>query len=122
MSTAFCISDIKLHQLTEETRKDQQLALVITTGWPETKQNVPANCLPYWNYCDELSVCNDIIFKSKKVVIPNTNQREMLCTIHSSHLGVEKCKRPARDVMLWPGMAVQIQDTVANCHICSTHQ
>ena len=24
--------------------------------------------------------------------------------------------------MFWPGMAAQIQDTVANCHICSTHQ
>ena len=46
----------------------------------------------------------------------------MLFKIHSSHLGVEKCKRRARDVMFWPGMAAQIQDTVANCHICSTHQ
>ena len=49
-------------------------------------------------------------------------QQEMLRNIHSSHLGVEKCKRRARDVMFWPGMAAQIQDTVANCHICSTHQ
>ena len=46
----------------------------------------------------------------------------MLCSIRSSHLGVEKCKRRARDIMFWPGMAAQIQDTVANCHICNTHQ
>jgi len=34
-------------------------------------------------------------------------QREMLHTIHSSHL--KKCKRQARDVMFLPGMAAQIQ-------------
>ena len=119
------ISDTKLHQLTEETKRDshlQQLASVITTGLPETKQDVPANCLPYWNYRDELSVCNDLIFKGEKIVIPKRMQREMLDIIHSSHLGVEKCKKRARDVMFWPGMAAQIQDTVANCHICSAYQ
>ena len=65
---------------------------------------------------------NDIIFKGEKVIIPHSMPQEMLRGIHSSHLGVEKCKRRARDVMFWPGMATQIQDTVANCHICSTHQ
>ena len=119
------ISNTKLHQLKEETKKDphlQKLASVIVTGWPETKKEVPEKCLPYWNYRDELSVCNDIIFKGEKVIIPNSMQQEMLRNIHSSHLGVEKCKRRARDVMFWPRMAAQIQDTVANCHICSTHQ
>ena len=51
------ISDTKLHQLKEETKKDpqlQQLSSVITTGWPKTKQDIPAKCLPYWNYRDQL--------------------------------------------------------------------
>ena len=113
------ISNSKLHQLKEETKKDPYLASVITTGWPNTKQDVPAKCLPYWNYRDELSVCNDNIFKGEKVIIPSSMQQEMLHKIHSSHLGVEKCKRRARDVMFWPGMAAQIQDTVANCHVCT---
>ena len=98
------ISNTKLHQLKEETKKDphlQQLASVITTGWPKTKQDVPAKCLPYWNYRDELSVCNDIIFKSEKVIIPKSMQQEMLHIIHSSHLGVEKCKRCY--VLAWDG-------------------
>ena len=104
------ISNTKLHQLKKETKKDphlQKLASVIATGWPETKQEVPEKCLPYWNYRDELSVCNDIIFKGEKVIIPNSMQQEMLRNIHSSHLhlGVEKCKRRARDVMFltWNG-------------------
>ena len=46
------ISDIKLHQLKEETKKDpqlQQLSSVIATGRPRTKRDIPAKCLPYWN-------------------------------------------------------------------------
>ena len=84
------ISDIRLHQLKEESKKDpylQQLASMITTEWPKTKQDVRAKCLPYWNYRDKLSVCNDIIFKGEKVVIPSSMQREMLHKLHSSHLG-----------------------------------
>ena len=40
---------------------------------------------------------------------------EMLKNIHSSHLGIEKCKRRARDILYWPGMTAQIEDIVLNC-------
>ena len=46
----------------------------------------------------------------------------MLHYIHSSHLGIEKCKRRARDILFWPGMTSQIEDVVLQCQICSTHQ
>ena len=81
----------------------QQLASVITTGWPGTKQDTPSSCLPYWNYCDKLSVCDYIIFKCEKTVIPNRMQHEMLDTIHSSHLGVENAK--GKQEMLCYGLA-----------------
>ena len=97
--------DSKLYQLKEETKKDpylQQLVSVITTGWPKTKQDVLAKCLPYWNYRGELSVCNDIIFKGEKVIILSNTQSEMLHKIHSSHLWVEK-KRNGCYVFAWHG-------------------
>ena len=46
----------------------------------------------------------------------------MLRLIHGSHLGVDKCKRRARDVLYWPGMAAQIEDTVSNCSTCAMYQ
>ncbi|XP_064392586.1 uncharacterized protein K02A2.6-like [Halichondria panicea] len=42
--------------------------------------------------------------------------------VHNAHLGVEKCKRRAKDVMFWPGMAAQITDTVLSCSMYSTQQ
>lgn len=49
-------------------------------------------------------------------------QSEMLQAIHSSHLGKEKCKRRARDVLYWPGMNSQIESVVSSCETCNTYQ
>ena len=42
-------------------------------------------------------------------------QPEMLKIIHSSHLGMEKCKHLARDILYWPGICAQIEDFVSTC-------
>jgi len=49
-------------------------------------------------------------------------QSEMVQHIHSSHLGIEKCKCRAQDVLFWQGMTSQIQDIVSHCQICWTYQ
>ena len=123
--STIAIPNLQLTQLKEETKRDnqlQKLTTTITIGWPENRKDVPKECLPFWNFRDELSVSDNIIFKSKKVVIPKSMQSEMIRYVHASHLGVEKCKRLARDILFWPGMTSQIEDTVLNCQVCSTYQ
>jgi len=39
----------------------------------------------------------------------------MLGKIHESHLGIEKSKRRARDLLYWPNMNAQITDLISNC-------
>ena len=46
----------------------------------------------------------------------------MLKLIHSLHLGIEKCKRQARDVLYWPRMSSQIENLISSCTTCATHQ
>ena len=46
----------------------------------------------------------------------------MLSKIHSSHLGIGKCKRRARDVLFWPGMNQQITDMISKCNTCNTYR
>ena len=119
------MSDEKLAQLKEATDTDtqlQQLSSMIRAGWPPSKRDVPKECLPFWNYRDELSLSDSIVFKGERVVIPKKMQQEMLIHIHGSHLGIEKCKRRARDVLFWPGMTSQIQEMISHCQICSTYQ
>ena len=91
-------------------------------GWPESKSKLAPIISLYWNYRDEISTYSGIMFKGEKVIVPKSMQREMLAVIHSNHLGVEKCKRRARDVLYWPGMNSEIEDTVSKCQICSTYQ
>lgn len=46
----------------------------------------------------------------------------MLKCIHTGHFGVEKSKHRARDVMFWPGMGQQIEETVKRFDICQSHR
>ena len=77
----------------------------------------------YWDYNSEMTVEDGLIFKGNKLVIPNTLRRMMLKKVHSSHQGIEKTKRLARDVIFWPGgMQAQIADTVSRCAICNIYR
>lgn len=112
-------------KLKRETLNDptlQQVKVLVEIGWPETKYDAPTNTHPFWNYRDEISTQNGILFRGPKVIVPKGLQAEMLQIIHSSHLGIEKCKRRARDVLFWPAMGKQIEDTVLKCPTCSKYR
>ena len=46
----------------------------------------------------------------------------MLRQIHLGHLGIERCKSRAREVLFWPRMNQDITNVVAKCGICQKHQ
>jgi transposase InsO family protein len=49
-------------------------------------------------------------------------REEMLKRIHESHLGIESCRRRAREVLFWPGMSEKIAEMVNRCDVCRTYQ
>ena len=49
-------------------------------------------------------------------------RKGMLQRIHQDHMGIEKSKRRARDVLYWPGMNSQISDIISRCTTCLEHQ
>ena len=58
---------------------------------------------------------NVIILKGMKTVIPHKLRREMLVKIHVGYLGylgIEKCRRRAREDLYWPGMNQSISEMV----------
>ena len=111
----------KLHLLQTQTHFDpalQCLMKLCTDGWPNNRSKVPAQCLPFWIFRDQISFTDGILFK---IIIPIAMQPEKLKFIHSSHLDIEKCKRRARDVLYWPGMSSQIENLISFCTTCATH-
>uniref|UniRef100_A0A3P9K9H2 Gypsy retrotransposon integrase-like protein 1 n=1 Tax=Oryzias latipes TaxID=8090 RepID=A0A3P9K9H2_ORYLA len=115
------VSDKRLTEIKEVTSMDPQLTTlkkVILDGWPETRSSCPHNIQEYWNYRDEISEFDGILFKGEKIIIPQALRKAMIDRIHSSHMGIEKSKSRARDILFWPQMGKQIEEAVMTCHIC----
>lgn len=119
------VSDEKLAEIREATKQDPQLTAlkrIIHTGWPETRRSCPPLVLEFWNHRDEISFADGIVLKGEKIIVPQSLRNNMLQKIHTGHMGVEKSKQRARDVLFWPGMGKQIEETVQNCSIWLTHR
>ena len=56
----------------------------------------------------KISIDQGKLFNGEQVIIPTRMRAEMLRIIYNSHLGIEKCKCRARDVLHWPGMSSEI--------------
>ena len=123
--TSLPITPTKLEEFKIATKNDSSLTTVMSlcqSGWPKSAKNVPVNARKYWNIRDELHVVDDIVFKNDSVVVPSALQEAMLTLIHESHLGMEKCKARARQLLYWPRMTLDIEDVVSNCAICSKYK
>ena len=120
--TSLPVSDNRISELQNCTKEDpdlQQLITIILIGWPDQRNQCPKSVLPYWNYSDELTVVDGLVFKGERIVIPSALRGEMLKRIHMGHMGIVKCKSRAKEVMLWPNMHGQIEDMVSTCLTCS---
>ena len=109
----------QIQQCTVADAALQSLMNMIMVGWPLTKEEVPVCIREYWNYKEELTVQDGVLYKGMKVIVPASMRPQMIARAHSSHLGPDACVRRARDVLFWPGMADQIKDQVQNCEVCN---
>ena len=115
------VSDRKMAEIKAATAQDEQLSAlkkVIIAGWSESKKKCSPAVAEFWNHRDEISEADGILLKGEKIIVPHALRAEMLTRIHAGHLGMEKCKQRARDVLFWPGMGQQIETLVASCSIC----
>jgi hypothetical protein len=59
---------------------------------------LPEGLQKYWNFRDEITVLDGLLYKSQRIMVPKTLQREMLVKLHESHLGIVKTKQRAREI------------------------
>ncbi|XP_060076519.1 uncharacterized protein K02A2.6-like [Ylistrum balloti] len=118
------VSPEKYRKFQQTTAEDEELKVlqdIVLKGWPDTKEQVPVSARHYWSCRDEISSVDGLLFKNHKLVVPKPMRKEMLKTIHNSHMGIVKCKSRAREVMYWPGMSTEVEETVAKCSTCAQH-
>ncbi|PFX30613.1 hypothetical protein AWC38_SpisGene4580 [Stylophora pistillata] len=80
-----------LPEIKDHTQKDNslvELIKVIEAGWPETKGELSHLVLPFFDVRDELSVCDGIVIRGERVVVPKSQRRDMLYRLHYAHSGV----------------------------------
>ena len=83
-------------------QKDDELEILkhtITQGWPSNIKEVPNVLQPYWTFRGELTVEDGLVLKGTRIVIPNKMPEAILKLLHEGHLGLNKCKRHAKDTV-----------------------
>ena len=119
------IRDERLKKLKEETRLDktlQKLTTISINGWPEYKQEVPVELLPYYGFRDEITIQDGLLFRGERVIVPSSLRPEMKQAVHSTHIGMEGCLKRARESLYWPGMNSEIRQFIKQCQTCQTFQ
>lgn len=115
------VSVERLAEFKRETAKDPTLGILmryVSDGWPERRDQVDPSVRQYWTFREEVSTYGGLLLKTERLIVPESMRAAMREKIHSSHLGVEKCQRRARDVLFWPGMSGEIKELVENCRLC----
>ena len=108
-------------KVSSEVKKDeelQQLISVMKAGWPKSKQDCPETVQPFWDSRHDLAVVQNILVKGNRVVIPKSMQKDVFHKLHSTHQGMDRMKRRARQSCYWPRMTIQIETMVKKCNEC----
>ena len=85
ITSSWPVSDTKLDQIREETKKDINLKTALeytVTGWLTYKQDVKLAARDFFAIRGVLSVCNRLLAKGDRIVIPYTMRKEILERIH----------------------------------------
>lgn len=107
-----------IQKCTCDDNEMQLLIKRIRKGWPAHRKETEEILRCYWDVRDELTVIYGLVWKGDRVVIPKCMRREMLQKVHVGHLGPEKCKLRAREIMYWPNMNSQLSDMINHCQAC----
>ena len=116
------VSPEKRDEIRRARTEDHEMTLlqdVTVKGWPETKDQIPLELKMYQNYGDEIATMDGLMFKGLKLIIPKKLRNEMFEIIHSSHLGIVKCKSKSCEVLFWPSMNSDIEEKYQNVLLVS---
>lgn len=105
------LSEATCTRLKEETTKDSGLTTVINCLQNNFPIEGDLRALPF-----ELSVIAGMRFKGARVVIPKGLRQGK--RLHEGHLGSNKCKVNAQNLMFWPGMSLEIQALIEKSATC----
>ena len=87
-------------------------------GWPTHKQDAWLAAREFFGVRNELSVCDGLLLRGDRIVIPFSVRSEILERIHDGHMGIGKCRERANQAVWWPSMRRDTEDRVSRCRHC----
>jgi len=124
-TVSLSLSTERLQQIKHASRDDpvlQRLWETIQRGWPQSKSDISECLHAYYDFRDELIVQDELVFKGDLVIIPAAMRKEMMASVHATHIGTEGCIRRARDSMFWPRMTTELKEYISKCDVCLTYR
>ena len=108
---AMTLPEVKL-----EIKKDQAMQALIkaieSDQWSDQETQV------YRKIKDELSVCNGIVLRGNRIVIPTSLRSKAIDLAHIGHQGIVKTKRLLREKVWFPGIDKMAEEKIHNCLPC----
>ena len=114
-------TDQRLEEIRRKTKTDKTLEILKDTvrkGWPSYMKLCLPVLQPYWTFLGDISFIEGLLLYRDRIIIPSDMRKDILDKIHVGHLGMDKCKRRARESVFWPGLTNQIEQKVSKCETC----
>ena len=115
------VSTSTSQKIKEAMIQDEQMQCLIKTvqnGWPDLKSEVPDCIKNYFNFREEITTQDGLLFKGDRLIIPESYREEIKAKLHYSHLGVTACLRRAQELVYWPGMYKEVENYISMCVMC----
>ena len=112
------ISDRRLDEIRTATENDPILQEVIKLtryGWPDREQSIRPEVRDYFASRYNYSACDDLLFYNDRIVMPEVMRAETIQSLHSGHLGLNKCRERAKSTVWWPGISKDLEQAVRSC-------
>lgn len=119
------MSDDRLDKIREATLKDEDLQRVINYirhGWPDSASQLPHKLHGYHTARAHLSEADSLLLFDDRIVIPGSQQAEVLSKLHEGHFGLTKSRERAKMSVWWPGIGTDITRCVTSCEFCITNK
>ena len=94
----------------------QQVIRHVQTTWPPKPQTKELE--PFFRRRHALSIVDNCLMFSERIVIPEALRTTILKQFHSGHPGTNRMKTIARGYVYWPNLDNEIEQTVRNCSKC----
>ncbi|KAI4899215.1 hypothetical protein NFI96_005200 [Prochilodus magdalenae] len=121
VSAITTVSENRLESIRTATQVDGILKEVlkhIRKGWPDKMFKLSPSLRPYHAARAHLSELDGIILYQDRLVIPASQQEDVLQRIHEGHQGLTKCRERARISVWWPRISQDITRKVKSCEFC----